>query len=78
MYSSSHPELDPDPWMMQQELEDAENDQIIKDTWYPQARNCSCCKGFIFGCETEICVNLGKCTCSVEADEMVDDTTADL
>jgi hypothetical protein len=38
--------------------------QIKRDTWYPQARNCECCKGFIFGCKTEACEKRGECMCS--------------
>lgn len=37
---------------------------IKRDTWYPQARNCECCKGFIFGCKTEVCEKRGECQCS--------------
>ena len=37
--------------------------QIKKDTWYPEARDCKCCKGFVFGCTTDACVARGECNC---------------
>ena len=37
--------------------------QIKKDTWYPDARDCKCCKGFVFGCTTTACEARGECNC---------------
>eukprot|EP00238_Polyblepharides_amylifera_P008968 CAMPEP_0196583550 /NCGR_PEP_ID=MMETSP1081-20130531/43899_1 /TAXON_ID=36882 /ORGANISM="Pyramimonas amylifera, Strain CCMP720" /LENGTH=169 /DNA_ID=CAMNT_0041904475 /DNA_START=247 /DNA_END=756 /DNA_ORIENTATION=+ len=42
----------------------ASEDQIRRDTWYPQARECVCCKGFINGCETPACAAKGECACA--------------
>jgi len=61
---------DPDPYILQMEMEQEEQSQILRDTWYPQARNCACCKGFIYGCSEPICSSLGKCVCTIEEDDM--------
>eukprot|EP00240_Pyramimonas_obovata_P003895 CAMPEP_0118937576 /NCGR_PEP_ID=MMETSP1169-20130426/23168_1 /TAXON_ID=36882 /ORGANISM="Pyramimonas obovata, Strain CCMP722" /LENGTH=372 /DNA_ID=CAMNT_0006881249 /DNA_START=322 /DNA_END=1440 /DNA_ORIENTATION=+ len=38
--------------------------QIKKETWYANARNCTCCKGFVYGCTTPACAAQEECTCS--------------
>ncbi|CAM9359309.1 unnamed protein product [Chrysoparadoxa australica] len=45
-------------------------DQDLMDTWFPKAMNCTCCKGFIYGCKNDICASLGSCTCDVEEKDM--------
>jgi hypothetical protein len=47
-----------------------EAEQELMDTWFPKARHCTCCRGFIHGCAGDICIALGKCTCSVEESDM--------
>ena len=42
---------------------------VQADTWFPEYRNCGCCKGFIYGCEADICVSLGVCGCVHDADD---------
>ncbi|KAG5185982.1 hypothetical protein JKP88DRAFT_268118 [Tribonema minus] len=48
----------------------AEQDQELADTWFPRSRDCTCCRGFVYGCAGDICAALGKCTCAVEESDM--------
>jgi len=32
--------------------------------WYPSSRDCSCCKGYIYGCSDDTCRALGVCGCA--------------
>ncbi|CAN0370519.1 unnamed protein product, partial [Hapterophycus canaliculatus] len=43
-----------------------DDEQDLKDTWFPKARDCACCKGYVYGCTSEICESIGQCTCSIE------------
>lgn len=44
--------------------------QIKKETWYADARNCTCCKGFVYGCTTTpVCAAQEECTCSKPVQE---------
>ncbi|CAM9810007.1 unnamed protein product [Discosporangium mesarthrocarpum] len=47
-----------------------DDEQDLKDTWFPKSRDCSCCKGYIYGCTTDICESIGQCTCSIEEDDL--------
>ncbi|CAM9632318.1 unnamed protein product, partial [Ectocarpus sp. 13 AM-2016] len=43
-----------------------DDEQDLRDTWFPKARDCTCCKGFVYGCTADICDSMGQCTCSIE------------
>ena len=49
---------------------DLEAETALKDTWVASARNCTCCKGFIYACSGQTCVLLGVCYCT--AGELLD------
>lgn len=51
-------------------------EMIKKDTWYAHARNCTCCKGFVFGCKVEECEKRGECGCSAAPAVLATETTA--
>eukprot|EP00752_Nemacystus_decipiens_P012744 g11285.t4 len=44
--------------------------QDLKDTWFPKARDCTCCKGYVYGCTADICQMMGQCTCSIEEEDL--------
>jgi hypothetical protein len=46
-----------------------DSQQIKKETWYADARNCTCCKGFVYGCTTPVCAAQEECTCSKPVQE---------
>ncbi|CAN0238567.1 unnamed protein product [Scytosiphon promiscuus] len=39
-------------------------EQDLMDTWYPDCRECVCCKGYKHGCKTPACAAAGLCACS--------------
>jgi len=43
---------------------DLEAETALKDTWMASARNCTCCKGYVYGCSGETCNALGVCVCT--------------
>ncbi|CAN0293840.1 unnamed protein product, partial [Laminaria digitata] len=47
-----------------------DDDQDLKDTWFPKARDCTCCKGYVYGCTSDICESMGQCTCSIEEKDL--------
>ncbi|CAM9160945.1 unnamed protein product [Choristocarpus tenellus] len=47
-----------------------DDDQDLKDTWFPRCRDCSCCKGYMYGCKADICESIGQCTCSIEEKDL--------
>ncbi|CAN0383943.1 unnamed protein product [Pylaiella littoralis] len=47
-----------------------DDDQDLKDTWFPKARDCACCKGYVYGCTSNICESMGQCTCSIEEKDL--------
>ena len=58
--------------MMEDEIEnqcmeelDSEEDE---DKWYPQYKDCSCCKGFVYNCKGQVCKDLGQCYCKMKDD----------
>lgn len=50
---------------MMENLEESD----LQDDWIPASRNCSCCKGYAYGCKDPTCQSLGVCGCIAEADE---------
>jgi hypothetical protein len=47
-----------------------QTEQELADTWFAKAMNCTCCKGFIYGCTNDICQSLGSCTCNLNEEDM--------
>ena len=45
-----------------------------EDKWLPMYRDCECCKGFVYNCKGEACVDLGQCYCKMkdECDKKLD------
>lgn len=39
-----------------------------REEWFPDATNCTCCKGFKHGCKNSICKSLAVCRCSMDAE----------
>ena len=37
-----------------------------EDKWFPMYRDCECCKGFVYNCKGEACVDLGQCYCKMK------------
>lgn len=34
-----------------------------RDTWLPDCRSCTCCKGYVYACAAQMCRELGECAC---------------
>lgn len=43
------------------------------DKWFPKHKDCTCCNGFIYKCEGEVCGDLGVCYCKAAEDEYDDE-----
>ena len=43
----------------------ASDDSYDEDKWYPEYKDCICCKGFVFGCRNKACIDLGSCYCKM-------------
>ena len=45
-----------------------------EDKWFPMYKDCECCKGFVYNCKGEACVDLGQCYCKMkdECDKKLD------
>jgi hypothetical protein len=39
-----------------------------ENEWFPKYRDCSCCKGYIYGCKDSTCAQLGVCGCAASED----------
>ena len=57
---------------MQEPDEDDQINEILNDMdiadqnhFEESAKDCKCCKGYIYSCKDRICKGLGKCTCAV-------------
>lgn len=59
-------------FIMEQVDEESE-ESIDKEDWYPDFKNCSCCKGYVYKCEGNSCQSLGMCFCKA-AEEYDPDT----
>jgi hypothetical protein len=38
------------------------------ERWFPNYKNCECCKGFVYKCKGVACENLGMCYCKMRED----------
>ena len=43
---------------------DADAEMALRDTWVAAARDCTCCKGYVYGCTAPTCRALGVCVCT--------------
>ncbi len=52
------------------ELEDDEESD--EDKWFPNYKDCDCCKGFVYKCKGVACENMNSCYCKIkdECDEV--------
>ena len=41
----------------------------LAKAFFPEKQNCTCCHGYIYGCDETVCHELGKCICSLEEGE---------
>ena len=41
----------------------------LAKAFFPEKSKCQCCKGYIYGCDEQVCYELGKCICSLEEGE---------
>lgn len=46
------------------ELEESDDE----DKWYPNYKDCECCKGFVYKCKGTACESLGQCYCKMKDD----------
>ena len=45
--------------------EDEESDE---DKWFPKYKDCTCCTGYIYKCNGDVCQSLGVCYCKAHED----------
>lgn len=55
---------DPNTWKVSPE-ELKKREEVRKKIFNPSFKDCDCCKGFIFSCSNEMCIELGTCHCVV-------------
>eukprot|EP00520_Triparma_pacifica_P008489 CAMPEP_0118646036 /NCGR_PEP_ID=MMETSP0785-20121206/7827_1 /TAXON_ID=91992 /ORGANISM="Bolidomonas pacifica, Strain CCMP 1866" /LENGTH=2907 /DNA_ID=CAMNT_0006537973 /DNA_START=24 /DNA_END=8743 /DNA_ORIENTATION=+ len=41
----------------------------LAKAFFPEKSGCQCCHGYIYGCDEQVCYELGKCICSLEEGE---------
>jgi hypothetical protein len=44
----------------------AEDDESDDEKWFPKYKDCECCKGFVYKCKGDACVNMGTCYCKIK------------
>ena len=49
---------------MMEELEESEDE----DKWFPQYKDCECCKGFVYKCQGQVFQSLNQCYCKMKDD----------
>lgn len=54
--------------LQNEEIEDFDDNESDDEKWFPQYKDCECCKGFAYKCGGSACVNLGACYCKVRAE----------
>lgn len=47
-------------------LEELEEEESDDEKWFPKYKDCECCKGFIYKCKGDACVNMGACYCKMK------------
>ena len=45
-----------------------EDDESDDDKWFPKYKDCTCCKGFVYKCDGDVCKSLGSCFCKAQED----------
>jgi hypothetical protein len=43
-----------------------EDDESDDEKWLPKYKDCECCKGFVYKCKGDACVNMGTCYCKIK------------
>lgn len=57
--------------LIMKEMLQAENDydsESDADKWFPDFKDCDCCKGYVYLCNGETCNEMGQCYCKMKAD----------
>jgi len=47
-------------------LEEFEEEESDDEKWFPKYKDCECCKGFIYKCKGDACLNMGVCYCKMK------------
>ena len=47
-------------------LEEFEEEESDDEKWFPKYKDCECCKGFIYKCKGDACINMGTCFCKMK------------
>jgi len=63
--SSSTSDLEYDYMLNVMAQQSDEDEAIRRELWYPEARDCPCCKGHVYGCSDPTCQAMGMCGCRV-------------
>lgn len=45
-----------------------DDDESDDDKWFPKYKECTCCKGFVYKCDGDVCKSLGSCFCKAQED----------
>jgi hypothetical protein len=45
-----------------------DDDESDDDKWFPKYKDCTCCKGYVYKCEGDVCKSLGSCFCKAQED----------
>ena len=48
--------------------EEIEEDSEDEDKWFPDYKDCKCCRGFVYNCQGETCILMGQCYCKMKDD----------
>lgn len=58
--------------LVNQEIDDPipvdDEDESDEDKWFPKYKECSCCNGYIYKCNGDVCKSLGVCFCKAQED----------
>jgi hypothetical protein len=45
-----------------------DEEESDEEKWFPKYKDCTCCKGFIYKCDGDVCKSLGACFCKAQED----------
>jgi hypothetical protein len=43
-----------------------EEEESDDEKWFPKYKDCECCKGFIYKCKGDVCLNMDACNCKMK------------
>jgi hypothetical protein len=49
-----------------EEIGAEDEDESDDEKWFPKYKDCECCKGFVYKCKGDACVNMGTCYCKIK------------